>query len=51
MGGAYKPRYYGDNDFIILTFKFIARLNATPDTDSRVNCSKIIGCRFLLMPS
>ena len=37
-------RFYGDNGFIILTFRFIAHLNAVPDTDSCVICSKILGC-------
>ena len=40
-----KAWYYGDNDFIIGTFDFIARSDAAhiPDTDSRVTCSKKYG--------
>ena len=39
--------YYGDNDFIIRTFDFIAGSDAvhvtcSTDTDSRVTCSKKI---------
>ena len=40
--------YYGDDDFIIRTFDFIARsdaahVTAVPDTDSHVTCSKKYG--------
>ena len=40
--------YYGDNDFIIQTFDFIARSDArmclvVPDMHSHVTCSKSMG--------
>ena len=42
--------YYGDNDFVIRTFNFIAysvtaHMTCSTDTDSHVTCSKI--CSFL----